>query len=234
MNGAQNLTEPVAAQADGSLSNRRGWKYFDQRLTELRVNDIDNIIARGRLLIEANDELEPGSYEATVKRHFDLSYARKLRIIAAHPVLSNRSHANALPPHPETLYQLTKLPTEMLRVKLSDRSINPKLERKTVASWRKRKDDEVTVDGKTIERKPSLAEQLKAANADIARLKRQGTEHLFDAQNSTDREIAVAMIGRLEGWRGRARKVAKLMLEILDQQKKQSGKAGDAAGAAKQ
>jgi len=52
------------------------------------------------------------------------------------------------------------------------------------------------------------------------KLKRQGNEHLFDPNNSSDREIAVAMIGRLEGWRGRARKVAKLMLEILDQQKR--------------
>src|SRR5215472_18686702 len=132
MNGAQNLTEPVAAQAgpDASPRNRRDWTYFDERLSELRKNDVENIIARGRLLIEANDELERGSYEATVKRHFDLSYARKLRIIAAHPVLSNRSHANALPPHPETLYQLTRLPTEMLRAKLNDGSINPKLERK--------------------------------------------------------------------------------------------------------
>jgi hypothetical protein len=32
MNGAQNLTEPVAAQADASLSNCHDWKYFDKRL----------------------------------------------------------------------------------------------------------------------------------------------------------------------------------------------------------
>jgi len=54
------------------------------------------------------------------------------------------------------------------------------------------------------------------------KLKRQGTEHLFDPKQTSDREIAIAMIGRLEGWRGRARKVAKLMLEILDQQKNKS------------
>src|SRR5215475_8111517 len=98
-----------------ALTNRRDWKYFDQKLTALRVNDVENIIARGRLLIDAADELERGSYEATVKRHFDLSYARKLRIIAAHPVLSHRSHSNALPPHPETFYYHDTLPTEMLR-----------------------------------------------------------------------------------------------------------------------
>jgi len=80
--------------------------------------------------------------------------------------------------------------------------------------------------------KPKLSEppaspyaQLKQAHIAVveenASLKRSiGGEHLFDPEKSTDREIAVAMIGRLEGWRGRARKVARLMLEILDQQKR--------------
>ena len=174
-NGTDNLTESVAVQASAmpaSPSNRRDWKYFDEKLAELRVNDIENIIARGQLLIEAHDELERGSYEATVKRHFDLSYARKLRIIAEHSILSNRSHANALPPHPETLYQLTRLPIEDLRAKLADGSISPKLERKEVASWRKSERGKIEVDGKAVERKPkpSLAEQLKAAKTEIARL----------------------------------------------------------------
>src|SRR5262249_49081142 len=137
----QHLTEQMTTQApraeDASWQhNHRDWKYFDEKLSELREKDVEAIIARGRLLIEAHDELEHGSYEATVKSHFNLSYARKLRIIAAHPVLSNRSHANALPPHPETLYQLSRLPTELLRAKLSDGSINPKTERKDVARWR--------------------------------------------------------------------------------------------------
>jgi hypothetical protein len=139
MNGAQNLTKPVAAKAGANapLSNRRDWKYFDEKLAELRVNHVENIIARGRLLIEAKEELEPGSFEAVVERHFDLSYARKLRIIAAHPIISHRSHANALPPSPETLYLLTTLPAALLREKLADgSSINPRLERKDVAQWR--------------------------------------------------------------------------------------------------
>jgi len=148
---------------------------------------------RGRLLIEAADELERGSYEATVKRHFDLSYARKLRIIAAHPVLSHRSHANALPPHPETLYQLTKLPAEVLQAKLKDGSIIPKLERKEVARWRKGEQGEVTVDGKTVERKPSTTEQLKAARAEIETLKaklKSGGGSLFDLKADGVKEIA--------------------------------------------
>ena len=184
-------------------SNRRSWEYFGAQLTALRVNDVENIVARGRLLLEARDELEHGSFEAMVKRHFDLSTARMYRIVAAHPVISNRCHVNALPPSMRTLYELTKLPEEILRQKLKDGSINPKLERKDVAPWRaEQRGGQVEIDGKTIEHKPSVVEQLKTAKAEIDRLKQSiGGEHLFDHKQTSDREIAIAMIGRLEGWR---------------------------------
>src|SRR5215510_12068581 len=124
MNRDAEVTASGAAQAG---SNRRSWQYFDERLSELRQHDVENIIARGQLLIEAHEELEHGSYEATVKRHFDLSYARKLRIIAAHPTISHRAHVHALPPSVFTLYELTKVAPAMLREKLADGSINPNL-----------------------------------------------------------------------------------------------------------
>ena len=179
---------------------------------------------RGRLLSEAKDELERGSFEAMVRRHFDLGTARMYRIVAAHPIISNRCHGNTLPPSLRTLFELTKLPIEVLKAKLSDGSVNPRTERKDVAAWRaEQRGGKVEVDGKRIERRPSVAEQLKAAKAEIAHLKTiVGGEHLFDPNNTNDRQIAKTMIGRLEGWRGRARKVAQLMLELLDQQKSKS------------
>jgi hypothetical protein len=184
-------TEPVTARV--GLSNRRDWKHFDARLAELRKHDVETIIERGRILAEAHDELERGSYEATVKRHFDLSYARKLRIIAAHPVVSNRAHVHALPPSVFVLYELTKLPAALLRDKLADGSINPKLERKEVARWRK---GDVVVDGRAVERKPSLAEQLKAARAQIAtleaKLKGSGGS-LFDLKLDSAEAIGKAL-----------------------------------------
>jgi len=166
------VTASGAAQAG---SNRRSWQYFDERLSELRKHDVENIIARGQLLIEAHDELERGSYEDTVKRHMDLSEARRYRIVAAHPIISNRGHGHALPPSMRTLYELTMLSAAVLREKLADRSINPRLERKEVALWRRaeRRKGEVTVDGETIEREPSSAEKLKAARAEIENLKAQ-------------------------------------------------------------
>ena len=180
-------------------SNRRSWEYFDAQLTALRVNDVENIVARGRLLLEARE----GSFEAMVKRHFDLSTARMYRIVGAHPVISNRCHVNALPPSMRTLYELTKLPEEILRKRLKDGSINPKLERKDVARWRaEQRGGQVEIDGKTIEHKPSVVEQLKTAKAEIDRLKQSiGGEHLFDPKQTSDREIAIAVAGRLQCWR---------------------------------
>jgi len=171
-----------------ALSNRRGWEYFDQKLGELRQRDIESILARGQLLIEAHEELERGSYEATVKRHMDLGDARKYRIIAAHPVISNRGHVHALPPSMRTLYELTRLPHDVLQAKLKDGSINPRTERKDVAAWRVEQRGKVKVDGKSVEPKLSLSEQLKVAQTKIATLEAR-LEHadgsLFDLANDT-------------------------------------------------
>lgn len=118
------------------LKNARGWKYYDQRLTELRLNEVENILERGRVLIEAKDELEHGSWEATIKRHFSQQTAHRLMTIAKHPILSNHAHARDLPPFWMTLYELTKLPDDILLAKLKDGSIHPKLERKDVRAMR--------------------------------------------------------------------------------------------------
>ena len=66
------LTADEGGALSAPSSNRRDWKYFDEKLTALRINDVENIMERGRLLSEAKDELERGSFEAMVRRHFDL------------------------------------------------------------------------------------------------------------------------------------------------------------------
>jgi hypothetical protein len=218
------LTSAQAAQAD--LSNRRGWRYSDERLTALHVNDVENIIERGRVLIEAKEELEPGSFEAMVKRHFDLRYARKLRIIAAHPVVSNRAHVHALPSSVFTLYELTKLPAAELIDKLKGGSINPRLERKQVATWRKgeqgEQSEQITIGGKVIERKPSLREQLKAAKAEVetlkAKLKRAGGS-LFDLRNDKVKDMAVVVAANTSTERAIA--LGKAIIEAAEQRKRE-------------
>ena len=135
--------------------------------------------------------------------YFDQKTALRVNDVENIMERSNPCHVNALPPSMRTLYELTKLPEEILRQKLKDGSINPKLERKDVAPWRaEQRGGQVEIDGRTIEHKPSVVEQLKTAKAEIDRLKQSiGGEHLFDPKQTSDREIAIAMIGRLEGWR---------------------------------
>src|SRR5260221_9439189 len=107
--GDSNMTAKIIP-----LRNARDWEYFDKRLTELRVNDVASIIERGRVLIEAKEELAHGSFEATTKRHFDIRTAQCLMKITRHPVLSNANHGSLLPPSWRTLYELTKLPDDVL------------------------------------------------------------------------------------------------------------------------
>jgi hypothetical protein len=166
------MLKPTADKSDvpPALANRRGWEYFDEKLTAIRINDVENIIERGRLLAQAKEELDHGAFEAMVKRHFDLGTARMYRIVAAHPVVSNRCHGNALPASLRTLFELTKLPAEVLQARLKDGSINPRTERGHVTQWRRERRGQVEVDGEEIKRQ-TTAEQLKRAKAEIETLK---------------------------------------------------------------
>src|SRR5215472_16567722 len=94
-----------------------------------------SILETGRLLIEAKREL-PGGFYAMVAEQLPFSpgTAWRLMAIAEHAVLSDAAHVPCLPPAWGTLYELTKLPDAVLRAKLADGTINPKLERNTVTA----------------------------------------------------------------------------------------------------
>jgi hypothetical protein len=190
------------------LSNRRGWQFHAERINAAWGKQVESIIETGRYLVEAHDEMERASFEAMVQQKlaFGPSAARKLIVIARHPTLTNCAHMHKLPPSWGTLYDLTKLPTPMLCEKLQDGSINPKLERKTVATWRNAERnangerDAVTVDGKAIERKPSLAEKLKAAETEIEKLKvklKRAGGSLFDLHADKIEDIAAAIAANM-------------------------------------
>jgi hypothetical protein len=179
---------------------------------------------RGRLLSEAKDELEHGSFEAMVKRHFDLGTARMYRIVAAHPVISNRCHGNALPSSLRTLFELTKLPTEMLQAKLRDGSINPTTERRHVTQWRRERRGQVEVDGEEIKWQ-TTAEQLRTAKAEIERLKARlesAGGSLFDLKNDSVKEIAEAIAANIS--EGKAADLAKAIPEAVRQRKRKRQK----------
>jgi hypothetical protein len=65
---------------------------------------------------------------------FSAGTARKYMAIAAHPVISNRSKWNALPPSWTTLYELTKVPPDVLEARIADGTVTSELEGTAVAA----------------------------------------------------------------------------------------------------
>jgi hypothetical protein len=118
-----------------ALSNRRSAEEFVQLITGCRARAVENIVAIGQHLRDAKAELDHGEFGPMLKRiQFSEGTARKYMAIAAHPVISNRSNWNALPPSWTTLYELTKLPADVLEARIADGTITPELEGTAVAS----------------------------------------------------------------------------------------------------
>ena len=94
------------------------------------------IIETGRLLIQAKDCLEHGQWLEMVRAELPFAErtAQRLMAIASNPVIANAAHVSLLPPSWGTLYELTKLPSVELQAKISDGSINPRLERRDIAA----------------------------------------------------------------------------------------------------
>jgi len=90
---------------------------------------VENLVAIGQHLREAKEELDHGEFGPMLKRiKFSEGTARKYMAISAHPVISNRSNWNALPPLWTTLYELTKLPPDVLEARIADGTVTPELE----------------------------------------------------------------------------------------------------------
>ncbi|MGY8683423.1 DUF3102 domain-containing protein [Bradyrhizobium sp. UFLA05-153] len=125
----------LAAQQTTNDQPKTSQAYIDDIHAAWR-KAVDGIVEAGRILLEAKERLRHGAFEVMVrtKLPFSESTARKLMAIARHPVLSDRSHGNVLPPSYGTLYALTKLPKDKLIEHIKDGTINPKLERKAAAA----------------------------------------------------------------------------------------------------
>jgi hypothetical protein len=168
----QSEDDAATAQADAnaSPSNRRDWKFHAERINAAWGKRVESVIETGQALLDAQNEPEGRSFRSLVESSalsFSRSTAIKLMKIAEHPILSSGSHVNQLPESWGTLYELTRLPIEVLRAKLKDGSINPKTERKDVAEWRAETRGKIEVGGKPVERKPSPYTQMKMTNVTL-------------------------------------------------------------------
>jgi Protein of unknown function (DUF3102) len=118
-----------------ALSNRRSAEEFVRLITDRRTDAVENLVAIGQHLRAAKEELDHGEFGPMLKRiKFSEGTARKYMAISAHPVISNRSNWNALPPSWTTLYELTKLPPDVLEARIADGTITPDFEGTAVTS----------------------------------------------------------------------------------------------------
>jgi len=120
------------------LPNKRDWKWHRDRIAAAWGKQVESIIETGQMLIEAKDEIGHGVYESMVQTQlpFGPRTAHRLKIIAENRIISNRTHVSDLPPSWGTLYELARLPDEILIAGLKSGSIHPKLERKDVLAMR--------------------------------------------------------------------------------------------------
>jgi hypothetical protein len=111
--------------------NRRSRQEHASLIISAWKETLQGIIKVGAHLIDARSELGYREYGLMVSEDlpFSLGTARKLRLIAGNHVLTNRSHANALPVRVHTLYELSQFETETLQALIEDGTVHPKLER---------------------------------------------------------------------------------------------------------
>ncbi|MDP9236704.1 MAG: DUF3102 domain-containing protein [Chloroflexota bacterium] len=96
------------------------------------------IVETGRLLVDAKQQLSYGEWGAMVKNDlpFTPRYAQMLMAIARDPVLADAKHASLLPPSPDSLYRLSRLPDGQLERALATGQIRPDMERRDVRALR--------------------------------------------------------------------------------------------------
>jgi hypothetical protein len=93
--------------------------------------------------------------------------AQMLMKVAANKVLANPNHGSHLPPSWRTLYELTKLPLEVLEEKIANGAITPDFERKEVAAL---KGNATPPDERESEARPASREAAKEVTEFDARI----------------------------------------------------------------
>src|SRR5262249_19728146 len=126
----QELIAYRRAREGGEVLSSSDWRSFAMKIEAAWQKAVGSIIETGRLLNEAKDKVNRGDWLKLVKHlPFSERTAQMLMAIAANPILSNPNHGSHLPPSWRTLYELTKLPAEVLVAKIEDHTVNSGMER---------------------------------------------------------------------------------------------------------
>jgi N6-adenosine-specific RNA methylase IME4 len=109
-------------------------KQWAARIKAAWQSSVEGIFKTGRELIAAKGELEHGAFEAMIENDlpFGPRSAQRLMAIAADKRLTKATHGSLLPPSWRTLYELTRLPDDVLAEKLKDGTVNCEMERSDV------------------------------------------------------------------------------------------------------
>jgi hypothetical protein len=107
---------------------------FAKRIVAAYDKAVGGIVETGKILIEAKAALGHGEWIKMVEHDlpFSLDTVDRFMKIAKHPVLSNSDHWSEFPASWRTLYELARLPEDVLAAKIADRTITPQLERSEV------------------------------------------------------------------------------------------------------
>ena len=121
--------------------NARSWKDFANLINTSWRKGAAAIIETGRLILDAQAELDRGVFNSLLKLRLDCgdSVARKLLCIAKNPIIC--AHGHKLPSCWTTIYELTKVEDDVLKAALADGRINPGMERKDASALRRPKDE---------------------------------------------------------------------------------------------
>lgn len=153
------MSAPIAAlPLDISTPDRQRWATW---ITNAWNAARESVFEAGRQLIAAKAGLPRGQFLAMIADDlpFGPDTAQRLMAIARDPRLANTAHARLLPTSWFTLYELTKLPDDMLAARIADGSIRPELDRHEVTQWRKAAD--------RAQKEQDLAAATIAASADL-------------------------------------------------------------------
>jgi hypothetical protein len=97
---------------------------------------VAGFVAAGRHLQEAKAQIKHGDWEAWLTGQVGISQptAHRLMEISRHPVLSNHSRVNDLPPRYSTLYELSRLDPPLLIAAIEAGDVHAEMERKAAAA----------------------------------------------------------------------------------------------------
>ena len=110
-------------------------EFWAEQICAQIGKSVEAIVDIGRLLIQAKQRCGHGEWGRMFGEHlvpFGQETARRLMLIAKHPVLSNSTHGWNLPTSWRTLYELTTMSDDQLLQALTDGVITPETERKHV------------------------------------------------------------------------------------------------------